>query len=157
MILNVGGMVSRKRLDLVLRAFASVKRVLPDVVLVRAGGALSTDMRSLAERLGVGGSIVSMPFLTRAELAALYRRADVFLLCSETEGFGLPVLEAMASGLPVIARDLPAIREVAGDAVRLVSGDAPEAFATSMLEVLRDERVRSSLRQRGLERAAGYG
>jgi glycosyltransferase involved in cell wall biosynthesis len=157
MILHVGAMVARKRLDLVLRSFAKILQAEPAATLVRAGGALSPPMRSLARELGVDRSVVEMPFLSRAELAALYRRAHVFLLCSETEGFGLPVLEAMASGLPVIARDLPAIREVAGDAVRLVSGDDPEAFATSVLDVLRDQGVRDSLRQRGLERAAGFG
>jgi glycosyltransferase involved in cell wall biosynthesis len=113
-------------------------------------------MTALAEQLGIADAIVGMPFLSRAELAAIYRRAHVFLLCSETEGFGLPVLEAMASGLPVVARELPAVREVAGDAIRYVRGADPEALATSVVAVLRDPNLRANMRQRGLERAATY-
>ena len=78
---------------------------------------------------------------------------DIFLLCSESEGFGLPVLEAMASGLPVISRELAAVREVAGDAIRYVPGTDPDAYATAAVTVLRDAELRRSMRQQGLERA----
>jgi glycosyltransferase involved in cell wall biosynthesis len=155
-ILHVGGMVPRKRIDVLLRAFSVTRRDLAGATLVRVGGALSPAMTALAEQLGIADAIVGMPFLSRTELAAIYRRAHVFLLCSETEGFGLPVLEAMASGLPVVARELPAVREVAGDAIRYVRGADPEALATSVVAVLRDPNLRANMRQRGLERAATY-
>jgi glycosyltransferase involved in cell wall biosynthesis len=113
-------------------------------------------MRTLARQLGIEMAIVEMPFLTRPELAAMYRRADVLLLCSETEGFGLPVLEAMASGLSVVARNLPAVREVAGEAVQFVDGQDPQAFAAAVVAVLRDAPVREAMRRRGLERAAMF-
>jgi glycosyltransferase involved in cell wall biosynthesis len=155
-ILHVGGMVTRKRLDLVMRAVAFARRELPGAVLVRVGGPLSSAMRTLARQLGIEMAIVEMPFLTRPELAAMYRRADVLLLCSETEGFGLPVLEAMASGLSVVARNLPAVREVAGEAVQFVDGQDPQAFAAAVVAVLRDAPVREAMRRRGLERAAMF-
>ena len=156
MILHVGAMVPRKRIDLLLRAFARIGREIPGATLVRVGGPLSPAMTALAERLGITPAIVGMPFLSRAELAAVYRRADVFLLCSETEGFGLPVLEAMASGVPVVARELAAVREVAGDAIRHVPGEDPEAFAAAVVALLRDGNQRARMRQRGLDRAAMF-
>src|SRR5262245_2287960 len=80
MILHVGGMVPRKRIDLLLRAFARIRREIPGATLVRVGGPLSPAMTALGEQLGTAAAIVSMPFLSRAELASIYRRADVFLL-----------------------------------------------------------------------------
>ena len=156
MILHVGGMVPRKRIDVVLRAFALIRLEFPGATLVRVGGPLSPALTALAEQLGAARAIVGMPFLSRAELAAIYRRASVLLLCSETEGFGLPVLEAMASGVPVVARELPAVREVAGDAIRHVPGEDPEAFAASVVALLRDRSLHASMRQRGLDRAAKF-
>ncbi|HXS81185.1 MAG TPA: glycosyltransferase family 1 protein [Methylomirabilota bacterium] len=156
MILHVGAMVPRKRLDLLLRAFTLLRRDLAGATLVRVGGPLAPAMRALAEQLGIASAIVEMPFLSRAELAATYRRADVFLLCSETEGFALPVLEAMACGLPVVARELPAVREVAGDAIRHVPGADPAAFAAAVAALLRDRNLHGSLRRRGLDRAATF-
>ncbi len=95
-----------------------------------------------------------MPFLSRDELAALCRRADLLLLASETEGFGLPVLEAMASGLPVVCPDLPALREVAGDTARFVAGADPEAYAAACREVLAPGGPAAGMRTRALARAA---
>ncbi len=156
LLLHVGAVVPRKRLDLLLRAFAVIRAQFPGATLVRVGGPLSPALLALAQQLDVARAIMEMPFLSRAELATLYRRADVCLLCSENEGFGLPVLEAMASGVPVVARELPAVREVAGDAIRHVMGADPEAFAASVLAVLRDRGVHQAMRQRGLDRAAMF-
>jgi glycosyltransferase involved in cell wall biosynthesis len=80
------------------------------------GAALSPALRTQVDRLGLGASLVQPPPLPRAELADLYRRATLVLLPSDSEGFGLPALEALACGAPLIASDLPVLREVAGDA-----------------------------------------
>jgi glycosyltransferase involved in cell wall biosynthesis len=116
-MLHVGSTQPRKRIDLLLRIFASVRAKFPSARLVRAGGGLSDDARSLADRLGVSEAIAILPFMERRILAAAYRRADVVVLPSDAEGFGLPVAEAMACGVPVVASDLPVLREVGGDAV----------------------------------------
>jgi len=77
---------------------------------------LTRDQQRLAERLNVMDGLVQLPFLDRPQLAALYRRASVVVLPSDREGFGLPIVEAMACGTPVIASDIPALREVGGAA-----------------------------------------
>jgi len=79
----------------------------------------------------VEGSIVTTPFLEPAVLAALYRRASLVLMPSEAEGFGLPLVEAMACGTPAIASDIPALREVGAEAaVYCAVGDLPAWSAT---------------------------
>ena len=156
MLLHVGAMVPRKRLDLVLRLFAHVRASIPAAVLVRVGGTLSPAMSELARQLGIEGAIIKMPFLSRADLAALYRRADALVLTSDQEGFGLPVIEAMAAGLPVVAREIPTLREVAGDAVLHVASDSAEALAAAVVRLLRDPAMRASLRAAGIKRAQLY-
>ena len=89
-------------------------------------------------------------YVPKAELAALYRRAACLVLPSRFEGFGLPVVEAMASGTPVVGADEPALREVAGDAAVLVE---PHALADGIRRALRD---RERLRAAGLERARAF-
>ena len=116
-ILQVGSVIKRKRIDLLLEIFAVLRSRLPGVRLVRAGGNLSNELRARAEQLGVAGAIIELPMLERRVLAAAYRRATCVLLPSDSEGFGLPVLEAMACGTPVIVSDLPVLREVGGEAV----------------------------------------
>lgn len=150
-ILHVGSTVARKRIPLLLRAFASV----PDrgsVRLVRVGGPLAADQRRLAEELGVAASIVELPFLDRKTLAAVYRRAALVVNPSGREGFGLPLVEAMACGAPVLAADLPVLREVGGPAVRYVAGDDAEAWGNAIGEMI--GRPRST--ERSLDRAARF-
>jgi glycosyltransferase involved in cell wall biosynthesis len=116
LLLHVGSTVRRKRIDLLLRIFASVRRQIPNVRLVRVGGRLSAEQTAEAKELGVLDGIAQLPFLSRDVLAAVNRRCAAVLLPSETEGFGLPVVEAMACGCPVIATDSAVLREVGGEA-----------------------------------------
>lgn len=112
-LLNVGSTMPRKRLDVMLRVFAAVQEVVPEARLLRVGG-LTPEHEQLAAELNIRSSIVTLPFLKRDLLAAVYRRATLLLHTSESEGFGLPVVEAMASGCPVIASDIPVLREIGG-------------------------------------------
>jgi glycosyltransferase involved in cell wall biosynthesis len=115
-LLNVGSSMPRKRLDLLLRVFAEVRTHMPNVRLLRVGEALAADQRQLARQLGVESSLVELGGLSREVLAAAYRRADLLVHTAEAEGFGLPLIEAMACGCQVIASDLPVLREVGGTA-----------------------------------------
>ena len=115
-VLHVSSTIARKRIDVLLEMFSAFRRRCPDARLVRVGGALTQEQTRLAERLDIVSAIVQLPFLERPQLAALYRRASVVVLPSDREGFGLPVVEAMACGTAVIASDIPALCEVGGTA-----------------------------------------
>jgi glycosyltransferase involved in cell wall biosynthesis len=135
-LLHVGSTVARKRLDVVLRAFAIVRRVYPRARLVRVGGPLTTMQRAMAVDLGVADAVCELTDLDTRTLAAVYRRARAVVVPSDREGFGLPVLEALASGTPVVASDLAPLRETGGRAaVFCVPGDA-DAFAAGIIRAV---------------------
>lgn len=137
-VLHVGSHIPRKRLDVLLGAFALLRRELPAARLVRVGG-FTDAQRQLAERLDVAAHILDLPFVDRAVLAAIYRRASVVMVTSDREGFGLPVVEALACGVAVIASDIPALRETGGTAACYAPpGDAP-AFAAAASMVIQGD------------------
>lgn len=115
-LLHVGSTIPRKRIDVLLEVFATVRKDFPGARLIRVGHELTPEQMKLTEQLDIAGAIVSLQHLDRDVLAAVYRRAAILLQPSEREGFGLPVVEALACGTPVIASDLPVLREVGGDA-----------------------------------------
>lgn len=135
-LLHVGSGIPRKRIDILLRVLESVARHEPRVRLLKAGGRLSEEQWAMARTLGVDSRIVQLPFLDVDALAALYRRADVSLTTSDREGFGLPVAEALACGTPVVATDLPVLREVGGTAAAFVSLDDIDGWTRAVRTVL---------------------
>lgn len=159
-ILHVGSTIARKRIDVLLHVLAGVRRQRPDIRLVRVGGPFTGEQRAIVRALGLDDFITVLPFLDRSTLAAVYRRSAVVLLPSEREGFGLPVLEALACGTPVIASDIDALREVGGDAVRYCPPEDVEAWTTEVVSVLgerRDDRERwAARRTAGMARAASF-
>lgn len=159
-LLHVGSTIARKRIDILLRVFAGVRRQHPAVRLVRVGGPLTGEQQALARSLGVEHAVVVLPFLDRNTLAAVYRRSALVLLTSEREGFGLPVLEALACGTQVVASDIEALREVGGAAVDYCAPDDVEAWVrvvdTRLREAQQDPRAAAARRQAGLERAAAF-
>jgi glycosyltransferase involved in cell wall biosynthesis len=154
-LLHVGSNIPRKRIDVLLETFAAVRRAVPGARLVKVGGRFTPDQERQARALGVAEAIVTLPFLDRTILAAVYRRAALVLQPSEAEGFGLPVAEALACGAPVLASDITVLREIGGDAVvyRPV-GDAP-AWAEAALSLLREHQADAWLARRkaGITRA----
>jgi glycosyltransferase involved in cell wall biosynthesis len=148
-ILHVGSTIARKRIDSLLAICAALVPAVPELHLIRVGGPFTPDQQRLLENLGLGNRVSVVGFVNERTLAALYRRAAVVLQPSEREGFGLPLLEAMACGTPVIASDLPVLREVGGQAVEYCRVGDVEAW-TRAVKGLIDERAHS--RARRLER-----
>ncbi len=155
-ILHVGSTQPRKRIDLLLRIFAAVRANHPGARLVRVGGGLTTQNRSLAEQLHVSDAITILPFLECRTLAAAYRRADVLVLPSDAEGFGLPIIEALACGAPVIASDLPVLREVGGNAVRYCAVGDVDAWSSAIIDVIRERDANGDARLERRARATAH-
>lgn len=138
-LLHVGSVADRKRIDVLIRCCAALRPHVPSLRLIRVGGALSDDQALLAQSLGCADIIVSVPAIDDETLAALYRRAVLMLLPSAREGFGLPLIEALACGTPVVASNVPVLREVGGRAAEYCPvGDVP-AWTRAILALL-DER-----------------
>lgn len=154
-LLHVGSCIRRKRVDVLLEVFARLRMARPDLRLVQVGGTWAPAHVELIDRLGVGPALVQVRGLSRAVLAELYRRAALVLVTSEAEGFGLPVIEALACGAPVLASDLPVLREVGGDAARY----CPVADVTAWAETagrLLDDPATAPPRELRLHQAAKY-
>jgi len=115
-LLHVGSCIARKRIDVLLEVYAGLRDSHPDVVLVQVGGEWTSKQRSQIASLHIGGSVRQFRGLSRETLAALMRGASLVLQPSEAEGFGLPIIEALACDTPVVASDLPELREVGGSA-----------------------------------------
>jgi glycosyltransferase involved in cell wall biosynthesis len=135
-ILHVGSTIPRKRIDVLLKVFAVVRKDFSAARLVRVGGSLTSEQMRLAKQLDIGGAIVTLPHLDRDVLAAVYRRAAILLQPSEREGFGLPVVEALACGTTVIASDLPVLREVGGDAAAYCAVGSLRSWTESVTRLL---------------------
>jgi glycosyltransferase involved in cell wall biosynthesis len=147
-LLHVGSCIRRKRIDVLLDVVAAVRETVPDVRLVKVSGDRSPEHRDRIARLGLTRSIVHVRDLTRAELAETYRRAAVVLVPSEAEGFGLPVIEALACGTPAVASDIPALREAGGPAAAYAPVGDVGAWADAVARVLADPATSPSRAER---------
>jgi len=154
-ILHVGAIQHRKNIARLVDAFEQVDG---DWQLVLAGSA-GYGAAQIAARIAVARSrerIRVLGYVPAAELADWYARAMIFAFPSLDEGFGMPVLEAMASGTPVIASNRAAVPEVAGDAACLVDPENTEELAGAMRALAADPQRRAELSRRGLVRAARF-
>jgi glycosyltransferase involved in cell wall biosynthesis len=159
-ILFVGTLEPRKNVKTLLQAFAQVIAETPrdDLTLVIAGGKGwgGEDYMATVEALKLHDYVRFTGFVDDDHLPDLYRGAQLFVYPSLYEGFGLPVLEAMACGTPVITSNRTSLPEVAGDAALLVDPTQPEALATAMLSIVNDTELRQALRAKGLARAHAF-
>lgn len=137
-LLHVSSTVPRKRLDVLLKVFAGVRVEFPQARLIRVGGQFTAAQEELAGQLNLTDAIVVLPFIEREVLAAVYRRATLVLQPSEREGFGLPVIEAMACGTPVIASEIAVLREVAGDAATYCPVGDVNAWRGAVVQILNE-------------------
>jgi glycosyltransferase involved in cell wall biosynthesis len=114
-LLHVGSCIPRKRIDVLLSVFAELKARFSELQLVQIGGEWTREQQEQIKRLDITRDVYQQRGIDRRNLGRLYRQARVVLQPSEAEGFGLPVLEALASGAIVVASDIPVLREVGGD------------------------------------------
>ena len=157
-ILTVGTLEPRKNLPRLLRAFAAARRSgLPHrLVVVGASGWGKSPLAALVQELGLGDDVHFTGFVSDDELPGLYSGADFFVYPSLYEGFGLPVLEAMASGTPVITSATSSLPEVAGDAALLIDPRSEDELCRAMLRLAGSHELRDTLRARGRERAGEF-
>jgi alpha-1,3-rhamnosyl/mannosyltransferase len=150
--LFVGTLEPRKNLSVLLKAMSRDSSGLPLVIAGWSGWGDPAFQSELA-RLGLGGRVVFPGYLDDEELAALYSGAVAFLYPSLYEGFGLPVLEAMACGCPVVCSNVASIPEVAGEAALYADPMKPEEWAAAMESLVNNGGSRSDLVRAGLARA----
>jgi glycosyltransferase involved in cell wall biosynthesis len=157
-VISVARGYAHKNVDGLLRAFALLRRSGRNVQLVLVGERYRTghDLDRLTDELGLQSAVVFTGFTSAEELSALYTGADVFAFPSLAEGFGLPILEAMACGTPVVASSASAVPEAVGSAGLLADARVPEQFADAIARVLDDADFRAELRARGLKRVSTF-
>ena len=160
-ILAVGTLQPRKNYVRLIQAYAHLRDLdeeLRDVKLVIAGseGWLFEEIYATVQHLGLEKQVRFMAYFPDADLPALYNAAAVLAMPSLYEGFGFPVLEALACGTPVVTSDVSSLPEVAGDAALLVPPLDVEALSTALHRLLTDTALRARLRERGLIQAQRF-
>ena len=155
-VLTLATIEPRKGLDVLLEAMADQRAPAVPLLVVGQAGWGSVDVTQRAEELGLGSRVRLLGRLPDADLAVILRRATVLAAPSRAEGFGLPVLEAMAAGVPVVSSDAPALVEVGGGATVTVPVGNSGALADALAEVLRSSELRTRLVSAGRRRAAEF-
>lgn len=159
-VLYVGSEQKRKNVDKILKAIALVKKKCPGIVFVKVGKPGESSAREklmdLIYGLKIDENVRFIDYIEEEDLPPIYNMADVFVFPSSYEGFGLPVIEAMACGCPVITTKKTSLVEVAGDAAICVDPNDIEELARMIIRVLDDKEVAEKLRKKGLLQAKKF-
>jgi glycosyltransferase involved in cell wall biosynthesis len=157
-LLYVGKPTKRRNLPNLLQAFARLRHehALPHKLLLIGTALPGTSFEHVISNLGLAESVVTVPHARHAEIALAYNACSVMLYPSSYEGFGMPVLEAMACGAPVIALDNTAFPEFAGGVARLLPDAEVDTLMAGIRHLLDDAPARATMRVEGPRRAARY-
>jgi len=157
-VLYIGTLEPRKNLERLLTSFSAVATEDASIGLVIAGkmGWMMGSLAGTVERLGLTGKVTFTGFILEEEKPILLSHCALFVYPSLYEGFGLPVLEALACGAPTITSRVSSLPEVAGDAALLIDPLDTSALSFAMASLLRDDALREGLRSRGFERAKQF-
>jgi glycosyltransferase involved in cell wall biosynthesis len=157
-LLSVSTLHPHKNLDRLLRAFAVFHRARPEFRLVVAGlrGFDTANLERLRQSLGLADHVEFTGWIPREDLYALYARASAFVYPSTFEGFGLPVLEALAAGVPTACSNIEPLSSTAGDAALQFDPEDEKALLNAMTRLVSDQALRAQLSAAGPERAARF-
>ena len=157
-ILYIASSLPHKNYERLLCAFAEVRRKMPDIKLVLIGARDygHEAIRARIASLGLSDGVLFLGWLPFEEIPVIYSAASLFVFPSLHEGFGIPVLEAFASGTPVVCSRIEPLDEVAGDAALFVDPLSADAIAEGILRVLGDRQLKDALRAKGLKRAGEF-
>lgn len=155
-VLFIGTQEPRKNLDRLIGAFAEIRQTELQLVIAGARGWGSLDLPAVVHRLHLDGRVVFSGYLPDSDLGALMAGARAFVFPTLYEGFGLPPLEAMATGIPVVAARAGALPEVLGEAPFWCDPLDPSSIAEAMLRAVTDEDARASAVEAGRAQAARY-
>ncbi|ERK71224.1 glycosyltransferase family 4 protein [Leifsonia aquatica] len=155
LILSLGNRMPHKNFETLLTAIARIpSEARPRLVITGSHG--DDPLRPLVERLGIAATTTLLGWVDDDEIERLYSEATAVVVPTLFEGFGLPVLEAMSRGCPVICSDLPVLREVGGDAALYVDPRDPDGLADALRALLGDAAARERRSSAGLARAEGF-
>lgn len=160
-LLHVGDLHERRNLAMLVEAMLAARRhfgAAPALSLVLAGRdrGIADNLFALAAQAGAADAVVQLGTVREKQLRALYRNATALVYPSLYEGFGLPLLEAMASGTPVIASNVASMPEVLGDAGLLLDPMDRQGWMQAIVDIVNDQKKRSRMREAGLRRAAEF-
>jgi len=160
-ILFLGVLEPRKNIPGLIKAFSRLKKNSNLSCKLVIGGGRSYGWKNeeifrVIEYLGLGKEVIFTDFVLESDLPALYNLADLFVLPSFYEGFGLPILEAQACGCPVITSNISSMPEVGGDAALFVDPNDVEELASAMRRVLTDDKLRAEMIKKGFENAKHF-
>jgi glycosyltransferase involved in cell wall biosynthesis len=156
-LLAVGAVTPRKGFDVLADAVSRLPAGTPPLLVAGPDGWSADVVHRRIAALGLGPERLRLlGEVSDRELDGLYRGATVVCHPSRAEGFGMPCLEAMRFGVPVVAGDIPPVREVCGDAARLVPVDDPDALAAALADVLADPGERARMTSTGELRAGAH-
>ena len=157
-ILYVGVLEPRKNVPILLRAYRDLidRGIQEQLAIVGKKGWMFEDIFATVQALKLEDRVVFTGYVTDENLPYLYNGARLFVYPSLYEGFCLPVLEAMACGIPVITSNISSMPEIIGDAGLLIDPHDPDQLVQAIQQLIADDDLNHSLRERGLQRAAQY-